>query len=209
MTLKPQAGVRGRLRSGRAGIGIVAAFLAGAAATSAGAQELSEKSMMTFMEYAWALTPQKFTKPNGETVVIDKKKRDEVMVPMEVVREVIRVGRLSAHAQVCELADEQVENYRSLMRREELKKSWTPQQLIFINQLHLTTVMLLTGNLKLVEKEGGKEVAVQETKARTQTCSEEQRKKVREMVAAYVKAGPAVRDAPPATAAAQPPAAKK
>jgi hypothetical protein len=210
MTARQKAGVWGANGCSRVGLGglVVAALLAGSS-VGAGAQELSEKSMHTFMDYAWALTPQKFTKPNGESVIIDKKKRDAVMVPMDVVREVIRVGRLSAHAQVCQLADEQVENYRSLMRREELKKKWTPQQLIFINQLHLTTVMLLTGNLKLVEKDGNKEVVVQENKAKTQTCSDEQKAKVRQVINDYIKTGPSVRsEAPPATAAAPAPTAE-
>jgi len=142
------------------------------------------------MEYAWQLTPSKFTRPDGYTIEIDKKKKDEVMVPLDVAREVVRVGRISAHAQVCELGEQQVNNYRSLMFREEAKKKWTEQQLIYINQLHLTTVMMLTGKVKLVEKEGEKEVVVEEAKSNTQTCSDEHRKKVAEMVEAYIKSGP-------------------
>jgi hypothetical protein len=160
--------------------------------SSASAQELSEKSLRTFMEYAWQLTPSKFTRPDGRTIVIDKKKKDEVLVPVDAAREVIRVGRLSAHAQVCELGDMQVANYRSLMIREENKNKWTEQQLIYMNQLHLTTVMLLTGKIKLVDKEGEKEVVVEESKTNTQTCSDEQRKKVAQMVRDYVATGPAL-----------------
>ena len=51
---------------------------------------------------------------------------------------------LSAHAQVCNLPDDHTLNHRSLMRREVDKKRWTDQQTLYINQLHLTTVMLLT-----------------------------------------------------------------
>ena len=83
--------------------GLVGRAVAG---TPVNAQELSEKATRTFMEYAWSLTPEAFTKPNGETIQIDKKKKAEVMVPLEVAREVILAGRLSAHAQVCELAQE-------------------------------------------------------------------------------------------------------
>ena len=88
------------------------------AATPAGAQELSEKATRTFMQYAWTLTPERFTKPNGETILIDKTKGDAVLIPLDVAREVIRAGRLSAHAQVCGLAQEQGENHESLMRRQ-------------------------------------------------------------------------------------------
>jgi hypothetical protein len=173
-------------------VAIVSAIIA---AAPANAQELSEKAARTFMEYAWTLTPEAFTKPNGETILIDKTKRDEVMVPLDVARDVIRVGRLSAHAQVCELAQEQGDNHNSLMRRQLQSKKWSPQQIVYINQLHLTVVMLLTGRIKLVEKgtEGAKEVVVaEENQKNTQTCSAEQKEKVKEMIAAYVKSGPSL-----------------
>lgn len=157
-------------------------------ATHASAQELSEMAVKSFMDFAWSLTPAQFSKPDGTTIQIDKKKRDEVMVPVATAREVIKVGRLSAHAQVCDLPDHQTANHRTLMVKEEAKGKWTPQQMVYISQLHLTTVMLLTGKIKLVEKDDqGKDVVVEEGKAPTQTCSEEQRKKVKELIATYVK----------------------
>lgn len=167
-----------------------ALLAAGAVLAPANAQELSEKATRTFMEYAWQLTPAAFTKPDGTTIQIDKKKKGDVMVPLDVARKVIRAGRLSAHAQVCELAQDQSDNHNSLMRRHLQTKKWTPQQLVYINQLHLTTVMLLTGRIMLVEKQGDKEVVVEEEKRKAQTCSEEQKQKVKEMIAAYVKSGP-------------------
>jgi hypothetical protein len=175
-------------------------------ATPASSQDLSEKATRAFMEYAWSLTPEAFTKPNGETIQIDKTKKDEVMIPLDVAREVIRAGRLSAHAQVCELTQEQADNHNSLMRRETLSKKWTPQQIVYINQLHLTVVMLLTGRVKLVEKgddKGGdkddKQVVIEEGTKQAQTCTAEQKQKVKELITAYVKAGP---QAAPAAATA-------
>jgi hypothetical protein len=198
-----------------AGRGLACAVVMAAtfAAAPAHAQELSEKATLTFMEYAWTLTPERFTKPNGETILIDKTKRAEVTIPLDVAREVIRAGRLSAHAQACGLAQEQGENHSSLMRRQSLSKKWTPQQMVYINQLHLTVVMLLTGRIKLVEKaEGGdaakskapdKEVVVaQEPEKAAQTCSAEQKTKVKELIAAYVKTGPLAANNPPPAAGA-------
>lgn len=180
------------------------------AAAPANAQELSEKATRTFMEYAWTLTPERFTKPNGETIPIDKTKRDAVMVPLDVAREVIRVGRLSAHAQVCNLAQEQADNHSSLMRRQAQSKKWSPQQMVYINQLHLTVVMLLTGRIKLVERPEGnvagaeaKEVVVaEETQKAAQSCTAEQKDKVKELIATYVKSGPALASSSPAPAPA-------
>jgi len=184
-------------------------------ATPAGAQELSEKATRTFMEYAWTLTPERFTRPNGETILIDKTKRDEVMVPLDVAREVIRAGRLSAHAQVCGLAQEQGDNHSSLMRRQSQSKKWSPQQMVYINQLHLTVVMLLTGRIKLVErsddaKGDGKEVVVaEEAQKAAQTCTDEQKEKVKELIAAYVKSGPALASSAPAATGTTPAAQTK
>jgi len=172
-----------------------AAVLAGAVfATGAFAAEgeLSDRSVQVIMEYAWSLTPAQFSKKDGTVILVDKNKRETAMVPLDVAREVVRVGRLSAHAQACNLPEEQVLNHRSLMKRELEKKKWSDQQELFINQLHLTTVMLLTGKIKLVEKDGDKEVVVDEKQAPQQTCSEEQRQKVRDLVAAYVKTGPSL-----------------
>jgi hypothetical protein len=193
----------------KAGMGIAGAVAVALAAASspATAQELSDKSVKTFMDYAWSLVPAKFTKPDGKTVEIDKKKKEEVLVPIDVAREIIKVGRLSAHAQVCDLPEDQVANYRSLMKRESDKKKWTEQQMIYISQLHLTTVMLLTGKIKLIEKEGDKEVVVEEGKSNNQTCTPEQKAKVKDVIAAYVKAGPPITTGAAPVGAQQPTAA--
>ncbi len=180
------------LRAAALGLGAVVLMVA-----PADAQELSERSVKAFMDYAWSLTPSKFTKPDGTSVEIDKKDRSKAEVPLETAREVIMVGRLTAHAQMCELPEDQVANYRSLMRREDAKKKWTEQQMIYINQLHLTTVMLLTGKIRLVEKQdGAKDVVIDEPKgeAKAQTCTDEQRKKVKELIAAYIATAPETAD---------------
>lgn len=189
---------------------LVAGVVVATAATAAQAQQLSEKATRAFMEYAWSLTPEAFTKPNGETILIDKKKKSEVLIPLDVAREVIRAGRLSAHAQVCELAQEQADNHNSLMRREIQSKRWTPQQVVYINQLHLTVVMLLTGRIKLVEKNGDKEVVIEEGTKQSQSCTAEQKQKVKDLITAYVKSGPALASSnasAAAEAASQPSAA--
>lgn len=174
----------------RAGALSIGALIAISLSAPLKAEQLSESSARKFMDYAWSLVPGQFTPPNGKTITIDKTNKEAVMVPLDVAREVIRVGRMSAHAQICDLLPEQVMNYRSLMRREELKNKWTDQQLVYISQLHLTTVMLLTGKVRIVEKQGNKEVVVEESEAKASTCSDEQKSKVREVIMAYVDTGP-------------------
>ncbi len=208
--------MRTMIMAKRAFVGAVLAGAAALAATtaSAGEGDLSDKSVQVIMDYAWALTPQQFSKKDGTVIVVDKSKRDAVMVPLDVAREVVRVARISAHAQVCNLPEEQTLNHRSLMRREVDKKKWTDQQTLYINQLHLTTVMLLSGKIKLVEKDGDKDVVVDEKQQPQQTCTDEQRQKVKDLVAAYVKAGPSLASnekaaSPEPTGSAAPPAQKK
>ena len=191
------------MRAGVVLAGVSALMLSGFVTSSAHADELSEKAVKSFMEYAWSLTPQQFSKPDGTVIVIDKTKKGDVLVPIDVARDVIMAGRLSAHAQICDLMDDQISNHRALMRRQDALHKWTPQQMVYMSQLHLTTVMLLTGRIKLVEKQGDKEVVIDDKKEPAQTCTDEQRKKVKELITAYVAASP-----PPRTAAAdeQPPA---
>lgn len=197
------------------GVAVLAGAAAWAPVATAAEGELSDKSVQVIMEYAWSLTPAQFSKKDGTVIVVDKNKREQAMVPLDVAREVVRVGRLSAHAQACNLPEEQTQNHRSLMKRELNKKKWSDQQELYINQLHLTTVMLLTGKIKLVEKDGDKEVVVDEKQAPQQTCTDEQRQKVRDLVAAYVKAGPALASAAepgaatPASTGSTKPAEKK
>lgn len=166
----------------------------------------SDKAVESIMNYAWAMLPGQFTNKDGKVIVVDKTKRESVEVPKDVAREVVRVGTLSAHAQACNLPEEQSLNHRSLMKREVDKKTWTDQQKLWINQLHLTTVMVLTGKIKAVETEGGKEISVVETKAATNTCTPEQAQAVKDKIKAYVDAGPQLPPAAPAAAAANAPA---
>lgn len=187
--------------------GLAAAVIGASAilgAQRAGAQDIGDKSLEKLTEYAWSLVPQQFTMPDGKTIIVDKKKKSEIVVPPDVAREVIKVGYRSAHAQICELQTDQIDNYNSLMKREVDRKKWTDQQLLYISQLHLTTLMFMTGKVKVVERTDGKEVVLEELKSNTKTCSPEQRAKVKELITAYVAAGPKI---VPATIVTAPPAA--
>jgi hypothetical protein len=174
----------------------------GSDVASAQGKDLSDESVKVLMNYAWAMTPVKFTRPDGSIIEVDKTKRDEVVVPLDQARDVIRVARLTAYAQICGLAEEQVANFQTMMAREQARKSdkggdkWTKQQMLYINQLHLFTVMTMTGKLKVVESEGegAKEVVVQETALGAKkpvTCSDTERQKVADQIKQYVQAEPA------------------
>lgn len=166
-----------------------ALLAAGVAVAPVSAQEFSEEAVRKVMEYAWSLTPQSYTTPNGETIQIDKKKKDEVVVPLEVARLVVRAGTLSAYAQECELALEQKNNFGALNKRLDQMQKWTPQQRVYLNQLHQTTLMYLTGRLAVVfeDEAGDKEVVIVKGTGEPRTCTDEDREKIRTAIAADLK----------------------
>lgn len=183
-------------------IGAAAALMAMLPGSATAQDEMSEKSVRTVMQYAWLQLPAQYTTKDGKTIITDKAKPDSVIIPLDEAREVIKVGYRSAHAQICNLKEDQILNRNSLMRREVEKKKWSDQQLLYIQQLHLTTVMLMTGTVKVVEKIDGKDVVTDEKPGyQAGTCNDEQRSKVKEAIAGYIKTGPAVALSPPPSAA--------
>lgn len=194
---------------------IAAASLpAGAMAQTQG--KLSDKSVNTLMDYAWQIMPSKFTTPAGKLIEVDKTKKAENSIPVENGREVIRVAYSSAQAQVCELWEEQQDNFDTLMRREQERKKWTEQQLLYITTLHRMTIHAVAGKLRVEEKAGELRVFLEPILPGEGKCTEEQKGKIRETIIAYVKLdAPAEKGAeaqqPPAkaTPAAAPPQKKK
>jgi hypothetical protein len=89
------------------------------------------------------------------------------------------------------------------MAREEAKKQWTEQQMLYISQLHLITLKLLTGKLEAVDKTSGAKskpgeaieicdgitIKSKPTSSKAAPiCKDETRQKVREAIMNYVKA---------------------
>ena len=156
-------------------------------------KDLSDKSMNTLMQYAWVMTPAKFTLPSGKEIVVDKAAPDKAVVPLDTAREIVRVGRLSANAEICGLKDEEASNYQTLIAREQAKGKWSDQQVLYISQLHLLTVMMLTGRVSLVATEGeDKKVVIEDHSKDVEkpapTCSDTERQKVAEQIRAYLAA---------------------
>ncbi|MBO0765298.1 MAG: hypothetical protein J2P50_12010 [Hyphomicrobiaceae bacterium] len=145
--------------------------------------------MRMFMKYAWLLLPEKFTSPNGKTIVVNKKKPKEVELPFEVAREAVKVGYYSAHAQLCGLMEEQQANYQTLMARHARDKL-TDQQMLFIQKLHQATVMIMTGKIVFVESEGNLTPVQREAKTNPQeACTDAKREMVKAQIATYIDAG--------------------
>lgn len=167
---------------------IVYGFAGYAAAQGQPTGGLSDKSVATLMEYAWQILPTKFTAPSGKVIEVDKKnKRDQATIPVETAREVIRVAYNSAQAQVCEMWEEQATNFETLMRRENAKKKWTDQQMLYITTLHRMTIHTVAGKIRVVEKEGELKVFLEPIEPGKDTCPTDKKKKVAEAIESYVK----------------------
>lgn len=190
-----------------AGVALVTGW---AAAAPAVAQQLSDRSVQWYMSRAYEQLLPAFTKPDGERVVIDKKQKDQIMIPIENAREIIYAARRSYRAQICGLQQEQADNYRAMQAREVAKGKWTKQQGIYIMTLHLTVVQLMTGTFKLIEKDGDKIVKQEEVPSKAiKPCDDDERAKLKEEIAAYVKASPELASAAPGGPAATTPATEK
>lgn len=180
--------------------------LAGLATAAAGQTQskLSDKSVSTLMEYAWQVLPSKFTMPSGKVIEVDKSKKTENSVPVENGREIIRIAYGSAQAQVCELWEEQQSNYDTLMRREQAKKTWTEQQLLYISTLHRMTIHAVAGKLRVEDTGGELKVHLEPIKPGEGKCTDDQKTKVRESILAYVNLDAPAESAPKSTPTSAP-----
>jgi len=151
--------------------------------------ELSLKSVKLITGFALTTIPSEIKQPDGKILKIDRSNLDKVLVPLEDARRVIMVARNSAHAQMCDLLDVQADNYLAMMNSERTKNKWTAEQLVFINRLHLFTVMWLSGNVKFLEKDGKKEPQVisESKQAEKKTCTDAEKAQIKGAIEAYVK----------------------
>lgn len=192
--------LRGAELAGALAGAVLSLMLGQAAAAQSGP---SEEAVRTMMADTWAQIPEGVTKVtliSGRTIVFDKKKRNEIEVPIAAAKDVVVAAYRTYEAQICGLLEEQVTNRDSLMARERASNRWTEQQLQYIHLLHRTVIMFTAGqrerkigpdgsaNLKWSEIPPDK---VKTEKGLAQaSCPEDRRKRVKEAVTAYVKAGP-------------------
>jgi hypothetical protein len=160
------------------------------AAGQAAQEELSAKSVRLISGFALSTIPSEIKQPDGTVIKIDRSNVDNIVVPMDDARRVIMTARNSAHAQVCDLPELQAENYLAMMRAEQAKNKWTKEQMLFINRLHLFTVMWLTGNVRFMEKDGKKEpqiISEPDKGEKKKECSAEEKASVKANIEAFLK----------------------
>jgi hypothetical protein len=151
--------------------------------------ELSQKSVKLITGFALTTIPSEIKQPDGKVLKIDRANLERILVPLDDARRIILTARNSAHAQMCDLPELQAENYLALMRSEQAKKKWSQEQMLFINRLHLFTVMWLTGNVKFLEKDGKKEPTVisEPDKGEKKPCTPEEKEAVKANIETFLK----------------------
>lgn len=169
-------------------------------------KQLSENSVITLMNYAWTVLPAKFTTPERKTIEVDKSKRD-AMIPVAAAWDIIKAGNLSAQAQVCDLWEDQVANYDALMMREQQKKQWSEQQLLYISTLHRMTIHMAAGKLRVVDKPNDEtQIFLEPIESSKSGCTDAQKQTIKDNVEAYVRATPGItiKSGPPPPVAVAP-----
>ncbi len=197
--------------------------------------KLSDSAVRVMATFAWSIMPDEAPGLDGKPVKVDKSNPQKFFIPIDDARRVIKVATRSAYAEACNLVDLEKANYERLMKGEEGRKVWSPEQLMFINALHMFSVSYFTGNISMTEKNSdapnavdagaqsgdtGAQGAGDDAAAAAATatgpqyitpkkldCPPEQKEKVRQAIAAYVQSAEA---APaPSPAPAQAPKAAK
>jgi len=153
-------------------------------------KQIKDKTVQTLMKYALSLMPEVYTGPDGKKIAIEKNKPNEVLIPIDDSRRIIIVGVRSANAQNCDLKIMQTLNHNAMIKYEKVFKTWSLKQKLFINQLHLFTVLYMTGNVKFNDEEDSKKTSSKPPKKgdldNKYKCSDEERQKVTDNIDAYL-----------------------
>lgn len=114
---------------------------------------LSDSAVRVLMTYAQSILPAEAPGPDGTMQKVDKSDPNKFVIPIDDARRVIRAATRSAYAEVCGLPDLQRANYQTLMKGEEAKKTWSRDQLLMINALHMFSVSYFAGTIQITAKE--------------------------------------------------------
>jgi hypothetical protein len=166
---------------------------------------LSEKQVRVMVTYAFSLIPAQTQGPDGQPVQVDKSDPNKYVIPSDAARRVIRAATRSAYAEVCGLPELGEANYKTMLGQEEATQSWTREQILMIEALHLFAVSYFTGNAKITETgsepaaDGTTSISKDGEPAETREvdappppkCPPEQKQKVQNAINAYVQSAQA------------------
>ena len=148
----------------------------------------SDRTVRVIMGYAFAALPDSVPKRSGEIVQLEREKQPEkFMIPIEDARRIIRRASLSARADLCGLKDLERKHYGNMMKHERAEKKWTSYQFIFIDLLHATTGLVMTGTVQAGD-EAKKPDDESKDARKDYVCSPQERERIKAAVEADIKA---------------------
>lgn len=182
-------GAIGTMWSGfRAGLFTIATVVTVSLGTSGPASaQISDQSVNWYIQFVWNNLGAQFSERDGSVVRINKNKKDEVVVPIDVARDVIVGGWRGARTRICDLSDEFNVNFELTRANANKKGNWTPQQRHFMKALFQRVVQLNSGKTKVVVSEDGKVVEEKVVKSKViKECTDEERESLRKEIKAMV-----------------------
>ena len=147
----------------------------------------SDRAVRVIMGYAFAALPDSVPKRNGEVVQLEREKPDKFMIPIEDARRIIRRASLAARADLCGLKELERKHYGNMMKHERAANKWSSYQFIFIDLLHTTTGLVMTGNVQAGD-EAKKTDDESKDVRKEYICSPQERERVKAAVEADIKA---------------------
>lgn len=114
---------------------------------------LSDRAVGVLMTYAQSILPDEAPGADGKMEKVDKSDPKKFLIPIEDARRVVRAATRSAYAEACKLLDLQRANYQTLMRGEEARGTWSREQLLMINALHMFSASYFAGTVQITAKE--------------------------------------------------------
>lgn len=106
---------------------------------------LSDRGVRTMSIYASTLIPDRIKGPDGNMVEVDKSDPANFLIPMDSARRVIQAATRSAYADVCELPALGKANFEAMMTVERSAHTWTQEQIVMIETLHLFATSFFAG----------------------------------------------------------------
>lgn len=167
-------------------VSLTAGSIAGLAQEKKKEAKLSERTVRVIMGTAFAGIPDELPKPGGEMVKVDRSDPNKFLIPVEDAREIIVSAVLSARADLCDMKDLGRKHFESIMRRERARGKWTPFQMTYIDVLHATTGLYMTGSASVGDDAKKEDSPDKDIKAKYK-CSDAERARVKAAIESDIK----------------------
>ncbi len=184
------------------GLGIFLFFVAiamNSVVATAAKKQPNDKVLNMLTKLAYSQVPAKIkNRKTGKMIELDKNNPKSIIIPIPDARRIIKVGYVSGKAQLCNIQPYQIALYQSMMKAETKSGKWNQAQLVYINKLHLMTVMMTTGQIAVKdgaltdsERDAAKKevtAALKKKVTKKSSCSAKQLKEIKTTIENFVDA---------------------